>query len=74
MHTLSVNNPLKVSTYIKCKLKHCISTMVVYGINLFEFSVSKDIKSIIHKKGGGNKERSGTFKSNTNCQGIENYY
>jgi hypothetical protein len=39
---------------------------------MFELSVNKDMKSMLHKKGGGNRKGSGTFMSNTNCQGIEN--
>jgi hypothetical protein len=39
---------------------------------MFEFSISKDMISMIHKKGGGSREGSGTFMSNTSCQGIEN--
>ena len=39
---------------------------------MFEFSVSKDMKSMLHRKGGGSREGSGTFLSNTICQGIEN--
>ena len=31
---------------------------------MFEFSRSKDMKSMLHKKGGGNREGSGTFMSN----------
>ena len=46
--------------------------MVICGSYMFEFSVSEDMKSISHMKGGGNREGSGTFMSNTNCQGIEN--
>ena len=38
---------------------------------MFEFSVSKDMKSILHMKGGGNWEESDTFLSNNNCQWIE---
>jgi hypothetical protein len=34
---------MKVSN-IKCKLKHQISTMVICGSYMFEFSVSKDMK------------------------------
>jgi len=43
--TLNVNNSMKVSN-IKCKLKHQISTMVICGSYMFEFSVSKDLKKI----------------------------
>ena len=46
---------------------------------MFEFSVSKDIKksevqwkSMLHMKGGGSREGSSTFMSNTNCQEVEN--
>jgi hypothetical protein len=39
---------------------------------MFEFSVSKDMNSTLHMKAGGSREGSGTFMSNTNCQGIEN--
>ena len=46
--------------------------MVICGSYMFEFSVSKDMKSMLHQKGGGNREGSGTFISNTSCQGIEN--
>ena len=30
------------------------------------------MKSMLHMKGGGSREGSGTFMSKTNCQGIEN--
>ena len=30
---------------VKCKLKHYISTMVICGSHMFEFSVSKDMKN-----------------------------
>ena len=39
---------------------------------MFGFNVSKDVKSMLHMKRGGNREGSGRFMSNTNCQGIEN--
>jgi hypothetical protein len=39
---------------------------------MFEFCVSKDMKSMLHKRGGGSREGSDTFMSNTNRQGIEN--
>ena len=38
---------------------------------MLEISVSKDMKFILHKKGVDNREGSGTFMSNTKCQGIE---
>jgi hypothetical protein len=46
--------------------------MVICGSYMFEFGVSKDMKSMLHKKGGGNMESSDTFVSNTDCQRIEN--
>jgi hypothetical protein len=46
--------------------------MVICGSYMFEFSVSKDMKFMIHRKGGDNREGRGLFMSNTNCQGIEN--
>ena len=46
--------------------------MVRCGSYMFEFSVSKDMKFMLHMKGGGSKQGNGTFMSNTNCQGIEN--
>ena len=46
--------------------------MVICGIYMFEFSVRKDMKSMLHKKGRGSREGSNTSMSNTNCQGIEN--
>ena len=39
---------------------------------MFEISVSKNMKSMLHMKGGGTRKGSGTFLSNTNYQGIEN--
>ena len=36
--------------------------MVICGSYMFEFSASKDIKSMLHMKGGG-----GTFMSNIDC-------
>ena len=44
----------------------------MWGRYMFEFSDSKDMKSMFHRKGGDNREDSNTFMSNTNCQGIEN--
>ena len=46
--------------------------MVICGSYMFDFSVSKDMKSMLHMKGVDNKEGSNTFMSNNNCQGIEN--
>ena len=46
--------------------------MVICGIYMFEFSVNKDMKSMLHKKGGGSREDSGTFMSNFNCPEIKN--
>ena len=34
---------MKISN-IKCKLKHLISTIVICGSDMFELSVSKDMK------------------------------
>ena len=42
-----------------------------YG-NMWKSHVCKDMKSMLHKRGGGSKESSGTFMSNTKCQEIEN--
>ena len=44
--------------------------MVICGSYMFEFSVSKDMKKW-YNKGGGSREGSGTFMSNTNYQGTE---
>ena len=41
---------------------------------MFEFSVNKDMKTIFYRKGGGSREGSDTFMSNTSCQEIENQY
>jgi hypothetical protein len=46
--------------------------MVICGSYMLEVSVSKDMISMLHKKGGGSREGSGTFMFNTNCRGIEN--
>ena len=46
--------------------------MVACGSYMFEFSVSKDMKSMRHRKRGGNREGSGTWMSNSNDQGTEN--
>ena len=35
-------------------------------------TINKDMKSMFHKKEDGSREGSGTFMSNTNCEGIEN--
>jgi hypothetical protein len=64
MHTLNINNPMKVSN-----IKY--STMIVCGSYMFEFSARKDMKKWLIK-GGESREGSGTFVSNSNCQGIEN--
>ena len=42
--------------------------MVIYGSYMFEFSVSKDIKFMLHMKGGGSRECSNTFMFNIDCQ------
>ena len=44
--------------------------MVVCGSYMFEISVNKNMKKWLIK-GGGSREGSGTFVSNTNFQGIE---
>ena len=62
---------MKVSN-MKCKLKQEISTLVICGSCMFEFSVSKDMKSMFHRKRGDNREGSDTFMSNSDCRGIEN--
>ena len=68
---LNVNNPMKVcNNYYK--LNNYITTMLICGTYMFEFSVSKDMKSMLHKKRGGSMEDSGTFISNDNFQGSEN--
>jgi hypothetical protein len=41
---------------------------------MFEFSVSKDMEKKGYNKGGGSREGSNTFMSDTNCQGIENWF
>ena len=46
--------------------------MIIHGSYMFEFSLSKDMISMLHKKEGGSREGSGTVISNTNWQGIEN--
>ena len=46
--------------------------MVICESYVFEFSVSKNMKSMLHNKEGGSRESSSTFMSNTNSQGIEN--
>ena len=40
---------------------------------MFEFSVNKDMKKTLHKKGAGNREGSGTIMFNINYRGIEHY-
>jgi hypothetical protein len=65
MHTLNVNNLMKVSN-IKCKLKHYISTMVICGCYMFEFNVNKDTKEKHDKKKNYN------IYFNTNGQELEN--
>ena len=45
--TLNINNPMKVSNN-KCKLKYYISTMIICGSYMFEFSVSKDMDKYTH--------------------------
>jgi hypothetical protein len=39
---------------------------------VFEFSVNKDMKSMLHRKGGGSRESSGTFMSKNPFQESEN--
>jgi hypothetical protein len=47
--------------------------MIICGSYKFEFSVSKDrMDQKGYNKGGGSKEGSGAFMSNTNRRGIEN--
>jgi hypothetical protein len=64
-----VLDTLNTNAYTKCKLKYSISIMAIYESYGFEFSVSKDMKK---KNGGGSREDSGTFMSDTDCQGIGN--
>ena len=45
--------------------------MVICGSYMFEFSQYGHEKTK-YNKGGGNRVDSGTFMSNTNCQGIKN--
>ena len=45
--------------------------MIICGSYILEFSVSKDVKRIGYNKGGGSREGSGIFMSNTNYQGIK---
>ena len=49
-----------------------MSTMVICGSYMFEFSVSKDMIKNIYIKGGGNREGGSTFMSSIECQKIEN--
>ena len=46
--------------------------MELCGSYMFEYSVSKDMKFMLHRKGGSNRKGRNTFMSNTNCQGSEN--
>jgi len=50
--------------------------MVIYGSYMFEFSVNKKLASpmkfMLDMNGGGSRESSGSFMSNTNYQGIKN--
>ena len=46
--------------------------MVFCGSYMFGFIVTKDMKKKGHNKGGGSREGSRTFMSNTNCQRIKN--
>jgi hypothetical protein len=41
--------------------------MIICGSYMFEFSVRKDMKNKGYNKGGGSREGSSTFISNTNC-------
>jgi hypothetical protein len=46
--------------------------MVICGSYMFETSVEKDMtQKKGYTEGGGSREGSGTFMSNTNCQRIE---
>jgi hypothetical protein len=62
---------MKVSN-IKCELKHSISTMVICGSYMHEFSFSKDIREKINndkrRKEVAVGEGGGAFMSNTNYQ------
>ena len=40
-------------------------------VTCLSFVLVKDMEKRGYNKGGGNREGSGTFKSNTNCQRIE---
>jgi hypothetical protein len=46
--------------------------MIICGIYMFEFSVSKNMLKKRYNKGGDSREGSGTFMSNINRQRIEN--
>jgi hypothetical protein len=73
MDTLHITNFMKI-IHIKSKLKHSISTMIICGSHMHEFSVSKDMKILTMMKGERRwqLEGGGTFISNTNYQRIEN--
>ena len=49
-----------------------MSTMVYVEVTCFKSSVSKDMKSMLHRKGDGSRKGNGTFMLSTNCEGIEN--
>jgi hypothetical protein len=60
---------MKVSN-IKCKLRHYLSTMVLCGSYVFEFSVGKDMgKKTLWKE---NSSIFSSMFSNIICQRIEN--
>ena len=48
--------------------------MVITESCMFEFSVSKNMQKKGHNKGGGSREGSSTFVSNTNHQIIQNQW
>ena len=48
-----------------------MSIVVICGSHIFEFSVSKYVKSMLEMKGGGIWKGSGKSMSNTNCQEID---
>jgi hypothetical protein len=45
--------------------------MLICGSYMFESSVDKDMKTKGYNKGGGSREGSNTFMSNTNWPGVE---
>ena len=50
----------------------CLNLVLSKDMEEIYIYIPNPMNSMLHKKGGGSRKGSGTFMSNTNCQGIKN--